>query len=401
MSILRRDDGLAFVLQPYRETLAIKNTALLRKEIRYLAEAHGNNVRLFKSATGEYEAVFSHDAGYLLGETVWSHFNRQSDLIYCEVLTTEVQQVLIVIVREGKVYLDAKLSFETLNDEVAGLLTESTSRYVIYLYGDVPVDFNQAAVKTINKLPQSLFKNLAVDEQFALLHLDQALIEHHLDVIKRKSLLVITTLCLLGLTGFWWYAKLQQPLTAQNINPYEQYELALQTPDPGQQIDALMKDMIKLESIQGWYPESFAYNGQSAQVPVRSLGGTATALLTDAQHLGMNVNFSAEGAALNFGTIVNNRATPDRISNSQQVIAVIIDRMMQVLPGKPVQINGTTANQVFSQTAITIAFNNISPAVLQLIGSNLDDLPVRLTSCTANIKNGLFTGDLQLAVVGT
>lgn len=401
MTILRREDGVAFVLQPYRETLAIKNTSLLRKEIRYLAETHGNEVRLFKSDTGEFEAVFSQEAGYLFGETVWFHFRSPTDLIYCEVVDKDEKQVLLVVVRAGKVYLDAKLSFEDIQEELADLLTETVSRYDIYVFGDVPVDFNQAAVKTLSKLPQSLYQHLSIDERFALLPLEQALAEHRLEITKRKSLLTIAAISILGLTCLWWYAKSQQPMTAQNVNPYEQYELALQSPGPGQQIAALVKGITKMQSIEGWYPASFTYNGQSAQVPVHSLGGTATALLTDAQQLGMNVNFSSEGAAVNFVTIANNRATPDRIANTQQVIAVIIDRMMHILPGKPVQIDNTTANQVFSQTSLTIAFNNISPTVLQLIGSNLDDLPVRLTSCTANIKNGLFTGDLQLSVVGT
>jgi hypothetical protein len=73
---------------------------------------------------------------------------------------------------------------------------------------------------------------------------------------------------------------------------------------------------------------------------------------------------------------------------------------MKVLPGKSVQINNTQSNTVFNQTSLTISFKNVSSSILELMGKNLSDLPVVLTSFTASLANGLYTGNIQLNVVG-
>lgn len=399
MPILKREDGANFVLQPYRETLAIRSTSLLRKEIRYLAEQYGENIRLFKRKGDEYEAVFSQESGVLLGETIWHYFKEAPELIYCEVLKTKEPQVLLVIVREGKVYLDTKVSPEALFDEMASLLIETKGRYVVYAYGDLPDVFTHPAVKSLTKLPQALFPILPTNHAFQLWKIDQALDEHGLDIKRRSSLIAVTVVCLVILAGLWWYVHLRESETIY-LNPYEQYELALQTPDPAGQINALLDGIEKVNTLTGWTADTVTYNGQTATMPLHSLGGTASQLMTEVQALKMSVAFASNGASVTFPTILPKRSVPDKIASSQRTVALIIDRMMRILPGKSVQINNAAEKQVFTETAVTISFNNISPDVLRLIASNIDDLPVTLVSLTANRNGGLFSGSLQLNVVG-
>jgi hypothetical protein len=400
MPILKREDGVSFVLQPYRETLTIKNSSILRKEIRYLAEQQGENVRLFKRKSGDYEAVFSRESGVLLGETVWHYFDEPEELIYCEMLNhSKDPHVLLVIIREGKVYLDAKLTPEAFSEEMVSLLVETTGRYAVYACGNLPDTFKHPAVKFFTKLEKSLFSALVVNPAFQLWSLEAALDEHGLGVQRRSSLIVVTTVCLVILGILWWYAHLEQPIQ-QQINPYELYNQALQTPNPGQQIRALLKGIQKLDTIRGWVADSFTYDGQGVKVPLHSLGGTTVDLMTDAQALGMSVNLSSQGAGLTFPIVIERRPKPSQIASAQQTLGLIIDRMMQVLPGKAVQVNNVTQNRVFSQTAVTITFTDVSPEVLELIASNLDDLPVALIAVTAERKDGLFSGSLQLNVVG-
>ncbi len=399
MPILNREDGVNFVLQPYRESLAIRNTSLLRKEIRYLAEQYGENIRLFKRKGDEYEAVFSQEAGVLLGETVWHYFKEAPELIYCEVLNTKEPQILLVIVRDGKVYLDTKGSTESLFDEMASLLIETKGRYEVYTYGDLPEVFSDAAVKSRTKLPEPLFPKLPTNQAFQLFTIDQALDEYGLGVKRRSSLIAVTLVCLVILSVLWWYVHQRETETIY-LNPYEQYELALHTPNPAAQINALLEGIAKVNTLTGWSGDTVTYNGQTAAMPLHSLGGTASGLMTESQALKMSVTFSSGGASITFPTIVPKRIVPARIASSQQIIALIIDRMMRVLPGKSVQINSTTGKQVFTETTVTISFNNISPDVLRLIASNIDDLPVTLVSMTANRSGGLFSGSLQLNVVG-
>ena len=86
MSVLRRDDGLLFVLQPYRELLKSKSVALLKREFYLLSQQYGVYSRIFKQSDGHFEAVFARDPGCLFGETVWKHFGKPRDLLYCEAL---------------------------------------------------------------------------------------------------------------------------------------------------------------------------------------------------------------------------------------------------------------------------------------------------------------------------
>lgn len=399
MPILKREDGVNFVLQPYRETLAIRNTSLLRKEIRYLAEQYGENIRLFKRKGDEYEAVFSQESGVLLGETVWYYFKEAPELIYCEVLKSKEPQVLLVIVRDGKVYLDTKVSPESLFDEMASLLVETQGRYEVYTFGQLPDVFTHPAVKSLTQLPQALFPVLPTNHAFQLWKLDQALDEHGLGIKRRSSLIAVTIVCLGILGVLWWYVHQRETETIY-LNPYEQYELALQTPNPAAQINALLEGIQKVNTLTGWTADTVNYNGQTATMPLKSLGGTASQLMTEAQDLKMSVIFAAEGASITFPTIVPKRSVPAKIARTQQIIALIIDRMMRVLPGKSVQINSAAQKQVFTETTVTISFNNISPDVLRLIASDIDDLPVTLVSVTANRNGGLFSGNLQLNVVG-
>ena len=275
MPILKREDGVNFVLQPYRETLAIRNTSLLRKEIRYLAEQYGENIRLFKRKGDEYEAVFSQESGVLLGETVWHYFKEAPELIYCEVLNTPEPQVLLVIVRDGKVYLDTKMSPEALFDEMASLLVETKGRYDVYTYGDLPNVFADAAVKSLKKLPEPLFPKLPTNQTFQLLTIDQALDEHGLGIKRRSSLIAVTVICLAILALLWWYVHARETETVY-LNPYEQYELALQTPDPASQIRALLEGIEKVNTLTGWTADTVNYNGQTATMPLHSFGRVAS-----------------------------------------------------------------------------------------------------------------------------
>src|SRR6185312_4573646 len=141
MPILRRNDGTSFVIQPYRESLSLTSTGLLKKELYLLGQNYGGYSRIFRQPDGRFEAVFSRDPGYLLGETVWQHFGKPYDLLYCEALDGESQQALVVVVRGGSVYLDAKIPYANLAEELAPLQA-GTGTFVVYTQGDVPLSKN-------------------------------------------------------------------------------------------------------------------------------------------------------------------------------------------------------------------------------------------------------------------
>ena len=389
---------MTFLFQPYRETLTVKNSSLLRKEVQYLAEQHGQYCRLFKRKAGEIEAVFSLEPGYLLGETVLHYFEEPSYLIYCEKLADDKDKnnIILVVVRNGVVYLDAKFSRETLTDELKSVLSTDSKKYKVYTYGDIP--FNFVNVDSVKKLEKSVFQSLVWDSAFQLLSLHDALTEQHLEDRTRASLAFVTVLCLGVLGTLWWYSNQSKPTV--NVNPYEQYELSLQTPSPATESSALVHGLAKINQIPGWIVTSVEFDGQVGNAKLKSVGGTATQLLTQTQSMGMVVNFSSSGVFVNFSSALNHRALPDKIASAETTVAVVMDRMARVLPKKSVAVDQTITNQVFKQVELTISFNNVSPEVLQLIGSNLDDLPVNVNSISVTVKDGLLSGYFKISVVG-
>jgi hypothetical protein len=393
---------MTFLFQPYRETLTVKNSSLLRKEVQYLAEQHGQYSRLFKRTAGEIETVFSLEPGYLLGETVWHYFEKPDYLIYCEKLADDKNEkdkknIVLVVVRNGVVYLDAKFSRETLTEELNSLLPGDSKKYKVYMHGDIGYKFNN--VESVKVLDKSVFQSLVWDSAFQLLPLADALREQHLEDRTHASLAFVTVMCVGILGTLWWYSS-QQSKPSVNVNPYEQYELSLQTPSPATESSALTHGLEKINRIPGWVVTNVEFDGQVGNAKLKSIGGTATQLLTMSQSMGMVVNFSSSGVFVNFASTLNHRALPDKIASAEDTVAVVMDRMARVLPKKSVVVDQTITNQVFKQVEVTISFNNVSPEVLQLIGSNLDDLPVNVSSISVTVKDGLLSGYFKISVVG-
>src|SRR5687768_4951897 len=103
MPTIKRADGAQFAIHTYRELLKLQRPALMKNEIRLLAQNHGEYIRLFKQNQKNLEAIFSRDPGFLLGESVWHYFGKPSDLIYCEALP-EGQQAIVVVIKANTVY---------------------------------------------------------------------------------------------------------------------------------------------------------------------------------------------------------------------------------------------------------------------------------------------------------
>src|SRR5258706_12802884 len=103
MPYIARDDGERFVIPSYRDTLSAKKSNLLKKEILLLSESYGAFATVIKKNAQQYEVAFSPDTGYLLGETVWQHFKRPFDLIYCEIIPN-TSEAILVIVKSGSVF---------------------------------------------------------------------------------------------------------------------------------------------------------------------------------------------------------------------------------------------------------------------------------------------------------
>jgi hypothetical protein len=410
MPILRRDDGVLFVLQPYRELLKAKSAALLKREFYLLSQQYGIYSRIFRQADGRFEAVFARDPGYLLGETVWQYFGKPQDLLYCEALP-EKDQALVVIVRNGNVYLDAKLSYAQLLDELTPLQA-GPANFAVYLYGDVPISkvsaknkftLENERVKSFMQLETPVWQALLVQEHLSLVSIEQAVTELKLN--QRTYQVIAAIIAIIILSGIWiWFSNgsnISVTTQQQTIDPAQQYVQALTTADPAVQLQQIAKQLAVVYNITGWIPTSITYNENSMQVELHTLGGPIKNLLQWAEQQNKNVTLTPNGAQLTLPLAVTMRQPSRTISSTQQIIATLVDRMMQVMPTKSVQIATTTPRGIYSETAVAITLTNgVSPDVLSLVGKALAGLPVNLAGGTFALNNGLLTGTLQLTLLG-
>ena len=137
MPYITRDDGEHFVIPSYRDVLSAKQKSQLKKDILLLSQSYGEYITLQRKNAAQYEVTFSPDTGYLLGESIWHHFKRPLDMIYCEVIANTAEAIL-VIVKEGSVYLDGRFPLEGIAEELVVFLTQH-NQFEIYIYGDVPI----------------------------------------------------------------------------------------------------------------------------------------------------------------------------------------------------------------------------------------------------------------------
>ncbi len=415
MPILRRDDGIQFALQPYRELLPPSKSSILKNEIRMLAENHGEYVRLFKQSNGFTEGVFSRDPGFLLGEAIWQHFGRPTDLIYCEELN-DGNTALLVVVRDGSVYLDTKLPNTGIADELASLVADRHS-YQIFIYGDVPISqtptpdkftFDPSQVKLFQTLNESVFQRVRVDDSLQLQPLEFILRSLRFGIPSSLWITIISIVVIIALAWLFQNHRVKtrptvtpvvQP-TAPPADPYAIYRSTLTSPSPVKQIAELATVAGLVATIPGWQPTGVTFNGSTYTIQLNSMGGSVQWLNRWANAHRIRMTLNSQGVALSLGSMISGRSKPNTIYPTQQVVEVIIDRMDSILPTRSVGLGAITNHGSYKTAIVSIQFSSISPSVLNLIGRQFYGLPVKLNSVQLTFAQGLLSGVIQLTVLG-
>ena len=126
MAYITRDDGVQFVIPSYRDVITMKSASGLKKEILTLSSSYGEYITLQQKSTVQYEVAFSPDTGYLLGESIWHHFSRPIDMVYCEAVPNTTEAILVIVVA-GSVYLDGRFQIDSIPDELVVFLTQKNN----------------------------------------------------------------------------------------------------------------------------------------------------------------------------------------------------------------------------------------------------------------------------------
>ncbi len=413
MPIIRRDDGIQFAIQTYREKLSVKSASLLKNEIRLLSENHGEFVRIFRINTKEVEAVFSRDPGFLLAESIWYFYGRPNDLIFVEALP-DLRQAIVVVIKSKSVYLDARIPYDSIADEFATLLT-GANQYDIYIVGDVPVSdtphagkfyFRAEQVSSFHRLDESLFNKLKPAEELELQPLELAL---RSEIFRERPTLKIGLLSavLVIIIIFVYYEWIKEEavvepvvtptVTAPKISPFKQ---ALATPAPSKILQEFLVTLNLAMVAPGWEPVSMSFKSNQYVYRLSSIGGTLTTLRDWALAQNLTIKFIQGGVNLSIPSKIEDRVPRQQPESEQALVAELIDHLDTLLAGKQVALGNTRQLENIKETKLTINLRQISPNVVNLIGRRLQGLPVKLDSMQISIAQGVLSGTIVITVVG-
>lgn len=408
MAYITRQDGEHFVIPSYRDVLVTKNKSTLKKDILLLSQNYGEYITLQRKSATQYEVAFSSDTGYLLGESIWHHFKRPQDMIYCEAIpnTTEA---LLVIVKSGSVYLDGSFSIDSIPEELIIFLTQQ-NHFEIYIYGDVPItdvptsgkfSFEPSSVKSFTFLPQPVFPTLRLLKAYQLQLVDPVLKAHGIGVFPVRKLLI--AMSLVGLMWIVWSYVTREPTVVAPVSvvdPMQPYIDALTSPAPNEQIKAVVAQTVRLMTIPGWSPKNIKYAAGTLTAIMQSNGNKMQDLLAWADQNKMAVTIKPDGVYLSIHLFIPSRAAPVTIYPLKQVIAQLVDQLATIYPGNHLQLNEFINKGVFTMVNVTISMNNASPMLLTMMGEQFKALPFVLTGITLDINSGSLTGSITLDALG-
>lgn len=410
MPYITREDGERFVIPSYRDTLSAKKSALLKKELMLLSSNYGEYITLQRKNADQYEAAFSPDSGYLLGETVWHYFKRPIDLIYCEAIPN-TSDAILVIVKGGSVYLDGSFPVDSIPEELVVFRTQQ-NHFDIYIHGDVPISqapevgkfaLDSSSINSFNILAEPVFPSLPTVKAFQLRLVSVVLKAHGIGVIPVRNLIVA-----LGVVFAIWMIivfltthKKEIPVSfVGTFNPYQSYIDELSSPDPANELMALKKKVEMLYTIPGWHPEILNYNGGMLAALMKSNGVKTNVLFSWAGQHGGNVQILQDGIYLSLGVPVPSRQEPTTITASQQVMGEIIDRLSSVVPTNTMKVESTINKGRFSEMGVTLSITDMSLDTLTLLAQQFEGLPVVLSKVTFTVKEGTLTGTIMFKVLG-
>ncbi len=411
MSTLTRNDGTEFVMQAYRELLRGNKKTLICQRARLLAEQHGQFVRLLKKSYGEYEAVFSREAGYLLGESIKQYFGQIQNLIFCEALPNS-SDALLVVVRSGNVYLDTMVASKNIRSELMPLLTDQKT-YQVIISGSVPLKQQPAndafclpteSVQSFELLDAPLLPRLPLVRGLQLLPLPLALKAEHLTNQNISITIVLLAAVLIFGIGYWIFSPSKitsiQPQTKSLANIYQAYDAALMTPSPGKQLQELYNLVLTTYSLPGWQAIKITFSDNKYQITVTSLGGDFEALTTWAAFHDFNFQLTPNAAVLTTASHLLVRPRPNDIYSAQPVLTTLIDQLDDVLHEKNISLNQTIAHGNVTEMPFVIHLTDSSPQTLLLVGNRLHDLPISITHIELNLKPGIINGTINLSAWG-
>jgi len=415
MAYITREDGTHFVIPSYRDILSAKKPSLLKKEILLLSANYGEYITLQRKNADQYEVAFSTEPGYLLGETVWSYFNKSSDLIYCEAIQG-TNEAILVIVKSGSVYLDGSFPIDSIPDELVVFQTQQ-SRFEIYLYGDLPISqepaegkfaLSPASVKSFKILENPLFPVLPTVKAYQLTLATSALTAQGIGIFPVKQLVV--ALGAVGAIGLLWLFISTRPAVVPTVVApivsvvqfVDEYSNMLRSPAPDVEMQKVINNIRHIFSAPGWVPTVVNYSNGDLEADLESKGTRIKPLAEWAKQNNVDIQIKPEGIHVAMAISISNRDMVIERMPLQDVLIKFIDRESYVEHGHTISLGPIdSSHDNFKMQTLTLTVNNVSFDTLELVVDQFKDLPLILTKANFTFGNDSLSGTMTLAVLGS
>lgn len=411
MALITREDGERFIIPSYRDVMSAKRKNQLKKDILLLSQSYGEYITMQKKNSEQYEVAFSNDTGYLLGESIWHFFKRPEDLIYCEAIpnTTEA---MMVIVKNGSVYLDGRFPIESIPEELVIFLTQQNN-FDIYIYGDVPIaqtpsedkfSFDPTSVKSFTVLDKPVFPTLPLLRIYQLQLVDQVLKQNGIGVFPTKQLFII----LLSAGAIWMlfsYLTAERPQTEvvkqPEVDPLQGYIDAMHSPEPDKLMDAFVSGLLQLYAMPGWTLNKLDLTNKNIVATVKTPGSKVQTLEDWANSRQAFVEIKSDGIYVTMTLQLGDRVVTRELYPLQDTIEKFIDRLITVYPGNNLRIEEPISQGAYAQQNVTISISGASPALLKMIGMQMQNLPVIMKEIKLTADETGLSGSINLTFLGS
>jgi hypothetical protein len=413
MPYITREDGEHFVIPSYRDVISVKSSSAAKKEILLLSSNYGQYITLQPKGPIQFEIACSADTGYLLGESLWYYFKRPIDMIYCEAIPNTTEAIL-VIVKDGSVYLDGSFPLDSIPDELIIFLTQKNN-FTIYTYGDVPISetpeegkfsFEPSSVKSFTVLDAPVFPTLPLFKPYQLQPVEQVLKAHGIGVFPVQGV-VVGVVIVVVLLGMWMYMTSQRQGVSEIItykaNPYQTFNDDLTSPAPDQEINQVTKEINILITMPGWQIIQVDYKKGKIIAAVQSDGTNIQILQNWAYRNNATVDLNQKSVNILMDVSVVSRSAPTKIYPIKQSVINFIDKLAVVYPGNHLKFSGFIKRGLYYNADLTIAIDQLSPEAIGLIGEQCKGLPLALKGIKLKMddKTGLFSGTISIEALGS
>lgn len=417
MAKITRPNGTDLIVPDYRERLSAKKPALLKNEINMLAKTYGEYVYIQLNEDGSAEVAFSRDQGPLLAESVRKYLRLENNFIYCERLENS-QEYLFVVIKNGSVNIDSKMSFDSLQDELIILQTEE-DQFNFYVFGDVAItDIDTEASKhnvanitsTFTILEESAFTNMPEYADLLTLPVQESFQAANLSNGNQKNKLIIAGIVVFVLFIIWamWPSEKQtgpvkQVQVVQTSSPYLPFINMMYKPGPKTILNGAIRFIQTLQTLPaGWEINTLNITNHHIHVNLKNIGTRNMLEMLHDWAVSKNIKMliTPSAVTLDFDTHYANQPLVKVMYPTQEVIRTVIDRIGDIIPGHIIKVEDTAEHQVYSTTGMTIHLNSVSLNTLNTIANQFTPQTVTFDGANLTFNNGMISGQLKLNAVG-